>query len=230
MEDKLLEKKLKDFKKIVKEFIQFRKSSIEEVHKLRVSCRELCSLLSIDDFFYYRLKKVMKLSNKIRDIDVFYEFYLDSLPKKYIRKLNLQTIINSTDKVRNKKIDKLYLYLESLVIPNNLEFISKKPIAFFASKGRLTLLNQEELHKYRIYIKKILYNEKNSFPINKVRVNTLKQIKDILGSINDNSNGLKRLSSYEIEGKLFKEIELFTHKENAKLFKVFIKFNGDKLV
>ena len=86
MDDKLLLKKLQEYKKFVKQFIVDLKNSVEDIHTLRINSRELHSLISADDPFYPQLKRVIKLSNKIRDIDVFFEVYLHSLPKKYITK------------------------------------------------------------------------------------------------------------------------------------------------
>ncbi len=216
MNTKHLLKKLQEYKKIVNNYAK----SVGEIHRLRVKSRELLSLLSVDSMLHRQLKKVIKLSNKIRDIDVFFEPYLDSLPKKYRSKLDLQSIINHTDKRRKKKIFKLHLYLESLVIiEETAEFKVDESKFYLTAKNSPMSLNQIELHKYRLFVKKRLYNEKNSFPRNEIEIKILTKIKNILGDINDNINGLNRLRSFDVEAGLFKEIDFFTQEQNLKLFK-----------
>ncbi|MEK6658534.1 MAG: CHAD domain-containing protein [Campylobacterota bacterium] len=220
MKNELLSKKLEEFKIYITRFIVKQKSSVKSIHSLRVNGRELLSLVSADDSFSTELKKVIKQSNKIRDMDVFIQAYLGSLPKKYILKLDIKTIKKSIKKKRKKKIKKLRLYLKSLVIPHSAEF--ERNVRNKSLKSRkIETLNQEELHKYRIYIKKRLYNEKNSTPFDEKRVEVLTKIKDLLGEINDNYNGLKRLKRFAVKHKLFKEIQDFTNLENLRIFKEF---------
>ena len=226
MKNRLLLKKVKEFKKYLGEFILFEKSGVEEVHALRVKSRELLSLVSKSEQFFAELKKIIKLSNKIRDMDVFLESYLGSLPKKYILKLDIKNIENSIKKKREKKLQELCRYLKSMVVPQSVEF--ETAIQNYRLKDKkMSTLNQKALHHYRIYIKKRLYNEKNLTPQNMERVNTLDKIKDLLGNINDNYNGLKRLHSLHVKSKLFKKIQKFTDKENLRIFKKFKKKESD---
>ncbi|MBU1216012.1 CHAD domain-containing protein [bacterium] len=213
-------KKLKEFKKYVKNFLKHERSGIEEIHDLRTRCRELISLLSSKEELYKKIKKVIKASNNIRDVDVFFEEYLESLPKKYLKKLDMQSIMKDTKKSRKKELDKLHKYLNSLVIEGDI-VLEEKVDKFIVIPKEEPQLNQEELHKYRIYIKKLLYREKNSVPLNKKRVNALSKIKDCLGSMNDNYNGFERLKNCELKPKLLERIENFTEAENVKLFKKF---------
>ena len=156
MKNLTLTQKFKKFKKYVKEFFLNHKSGIEDVHKLRVSSRELFSLMSHDEAFSKKIKKVIKLSNKVRDLDVFFEVYLQSLPKKFIDELEIHSIVESTDKIRQKGIDKLHLYLKYLEIPDKIEF-NYEDIEFDIAKIDALEFNQEELNKYRIYINKKLF-------------------------------------------------------------------------
>lgn len=226
MNKKLLLKKLHKLKRYVKEFVSLHNNSVEDIHKLRTSSREIYSLLSVDDPFNKRLKKVIKLSNKIRDIDVFLEVYLSSLEKKYKTKLDIKNITDSANKIREGKIDKLHYYLISLVMPDSTEFKYEEAQFSLIETDKLTSPNQAELHKYRIFIKKRFYKEKNSVSRNEKRVKTLTGIKNILGTINDNINGLNMLKRYNIEFKLFKQIQSFTENENVKLFKEFKKLDN----
>ncbi|MBU1659071.1 CHAD domain-containing protein [bacterium] len=217
-------KKLKEFKKYVKNFLKHHKESIEEIHELRVICRELFSLLQSDEPFSKIVKKVIKTSNKVRDIDVFSETYLKSLPKKYLKKMDTASIINSVNERRKKEIDKLHHYLKTLVVPESAEFHHEIQEMDMMNSEEVKL-DKEELHVYRIYIKKILFIEKNSSSKDEKKIKTLSKIKDILGTINDNYNGVKELSSFDIQDKLLKKIEKFTQKQNLKLFKQFKDLN-----
>jgi CHAD domain-containing protein len=78
MENKQVDKKLQEFKKVVKHFRKKSLQSAEDIHTLRIKCRELFSLLSKDDTLAKSVKKVISLSNEIRDIDVFFSDYLAS--------------------------------------------------------------------------------------------------------------------------------------------------------
>jgi len=226
MDNELLVKKLRDFKKYVEIFVKYHKGSVENIHKLRTSSRELFSLLSVDNMFYNRLKKVIKISNKIRDIDVFFKIYLNSLPNKYITKLDIKTITDSANKSREKKLDKLHAYLISLVIPDIIEFKYEEVQFSLMDTDEFSLSNTSELHKYRIFIKKRIYKEKNSSPRNEKKVKKLTRIKDLLGTINDNINGLNMLKSYNIKIELFKQIQDFTQNKNTKLFKEFLELDN----
>jgi len=221
MNKELLLKKLKKFKKYIEEFVKHKKYNIKDVHKLRVKSRELSSLLSDDDIFYKKCKKVIKLSNKIRDIDVFFEVYLHSLPEKYITRLDLEFIVDSAKKYRKKMINKLHFYLKYLEIPNDIEFVDKQNKYYSTSKYEPELIDKEKLHKYRITIKKKLYNELNKSVLDEEKIEILTATKDILGTMNDNINGLNRLQILDIDLKLLSKIKTFTDKQNLKLF---IKF------
>ncbi len=217
-------KKLKEFKKYVNNFLKHQKESIEDIHKLRVMSRELFSLVGVDEPFSKSVKKVIKTSNKIRDIDVFSETYLKSLPKKYLNELDTKSLIKSVHKRRKKEIDNLHTYLKTLVIPESVEFHHENQ-EIDVMNGEELKLEKEELHKYRIYIKKTLFMEKNSSAKDEKKIKTLSKIKDILGTINDNYNGVKELSSFDIKPKLLTKIEKFTQKQNLKLFKQFKYLN-----
>ncbi len=222
MINQLQENKLKDFKEQVKSFLQKQKNGVEDIHKLRVKSRELFSLLDNGEPFYDELKgvlkKIIKKTNQVRDLDVFLEEYLTQLPKKYTTKLDIQNIDYDIQKERDKDIKILHKYLEHLDAEDALEFDYKK--------SEFRLEDKKQLHKYRIYIKKSLYNEKNNHVRDEEKIELLTKIKDALGTINDNYNALERLSSLGVDGKLFKKIQKDTDEKNLRLFKDFIYFNS----
>lgn len=218
MKNELLIKKLDEYQAFVKHFLEYKKQSVDDIHTLRVNSREMSSLISTDSPFYTQLKKLIKASNTVRDMDVFLIQYLKSLPKKLRAQLDMKRIKESVKKKRRNKIDKLHTYLISFTIPKDSVFTEIIQIPASVIYKDLPSLKQIELHTYRIYIKKRLYYEKNSIPKDEQKVKTLTKIKDLLGSINDNYNGLKRLRHYDVKPKLYDKIKAFTDKKNLRLY------------
>lgn len=218
MENTLLAKKLEKFEEFIKHFTKKSLRSADDIHSLRIKCRELFSLLNKDGTFARSVKKVISLSNEIRDIDVFFDEYLESLPKKYSKKVKEEIESKAKDGVRKKEIKKLHKYLRNLKIPKSAEQKTEEETEQNFVTMEFPKFDKKKLHKYRIYIKKRLYVEKNSIPKDEKKIKNLTDIKDALGAINDNYNGLERLRSYGVKEKLYKKIEKFTQEENQKLY------------
>ncbi len=218
MENKQVDKKLQEFKKVVKHFRKKSLQSAEDIHTLRIKCRELFSLLSKDDTLAKSVKKIISLSNEIRDIDVFFSDYLAALPKKQRKKVKEEIASKAKDDGREKEIKKLHKYLKNLEIPKSIEQKIQEETEQNLVAMEFPKLHKKKLHKYRIYIKKKLYIEKNSSVKNEKKIKILTDVKDILGAINDNYNGLKRLESYDIKESVYEKIKKFTQKENRKLY------------
>ncbi len=218
MEKKSIAKKLQEFKKFIEHFTKNSLQSADDVHALRIKCRELFSLLERDDALARSVKKVISLSNGIRDIDVFFDDYLESLPKKYRKKVQEEITSKAKEGGRKKEIKKLRNYLKNIEITNSAEQKTeeKNPQNLVAMK--LPKFDKKKLHKYRIYIKKRLYIEKNSSVKDEKKIKILTNIKDVLGAINDNYNGLERLRSYGVKESLYEKIERYTQEENQKLY------------
>jgi CHAD domain-containing protein len=216
---------LKELKKYLHSFITQQRQSIEDVHELRVRSRELYSLLSAKEPFRKTVKKVIKISNKVRDIDVFVEVYFASLPKKYRIALDAAHVLKATAKSRKKEIKKLHDYLKTFLVPKSAVFDDTNHKKEYILNTEEVKLDKEALHKYRIYIKELLYKEKNSTTPSLQNIQILTKIKDILGTINDNFNGIQRISDFDMKAKLLQRIKEYTQEENLKLFKKFKKFN-----
>jgi CHAD domain-containing protein len=218
MENALLAKKLEKFKEFIKHFTKKSLQSADDIHTLRIKCRELFSLLDKECAFAKSVKKVISLSNEIRDIDVFFDDYLESLPKKYRKKVLEQISEKAKEGGRKKEIKKLHKYLKNLEIPKSAEQKTEEKTEKNLVAMKLPKFDKKKLHKYRIYIKKRLYVEKNSSSKDEKKIKKLTDMKDALGVINDNYNGLERLRSYGVKEKLYKKIEKFTQEENSKLY------------
>lgn len=200
---------------------------VEDIHTLRTKSREILSLIDIESKFYYDLKKVIKLSNEIRDIDVFFEHYITSLPNNLQLQLNLEVIFKIANNSREKKLTKLFLYLENINFPQDISLVNKNKESIIHQDIEKCLLsfNEVQLHKFRIYIKKLLYQEKNKIIKDKEKIKTLTKMKDHLGLINDNYNGLKRLKTFHIKKELFKQIKIYTKEESFKYYEETKKLN-----
>lgn len=218
MENALLAKKLEKFKEFIKHFTKKSLRSADDIHSLRIKCRELFSLLEKSDTFARSVKKVISLSNEIRDIDVFFDEYLESLPKKYRKKIKEEISEKAKEGGRKKEINELHKYLKNLKITNSAEQKTEEETEQKLVAMKFPKFDKKKLHKYRIYIKKRLYVEKNSSPKDEKKIKNLTDIKDALGAINDNYNGLERLRSYGVKEKLYEKIERYTQEENVKLY------------
>jgi CHAD domain-containing protein len=176
-------------------------------------------LLNDNDNLAKDIKKIISFSNDIRDIDVFFNEYLKNLPIKYKKEVEREIFLKNNERERKKKIKKLYKYLKILKVPKSVA--NKKEEHFTQNLVFMEFpeLDRKKLHKYRIYIKKRLYIEKNSFDRDDKKIKTLTNIKDALGTINDNYNALKRLRSYDIKSKVYKKIEKYTQNQNQKIYK-----------
>lgn len=214
---------LDEFCRYRRKTLSHKKGLAEDIHRLRTKARELLSLMEPDDPAYDKLKGVIKRSNKIRDIDIFFDYYMESLPKRHVKKIDLSALKERILKKRAKELEMFYAYLKSLNMPKQIYI----PITQSRQTGpridpdSITTPYQKELHKYRIFIKEELYKAKNSSLIKKKKIKMLTRIKDTLGYIHDNINGFEMLKSFCKKEKLLEKIDKFTHKSNMKLFEKF---------
>jgi hypothetical protein len=140
------------------------------------------------------------------------------LPKKQRKKVKEEISSKAKDDGREKEIKKLHKYLKNLKIPKSIEQKIQEETEQNLVAMEFPKLHKKKLHKYRIYIKKKLYIEKNSSVKDEKKIKILTDVKDILGVINDNYNGLDRLKNYDIKESLYEKIKKFTQKENRKLY------------
>lgn len=213
-----LNNKVKKLQSLYGEVSVVKYLDIEAIHQLRKKTREILSLISKEDSFYKHLKKVIKLTNDIRDIDVFQTVFLEKLPKKLHNKLDTKVCNIHLHKSRKKDIIILQEYLQNLSFPTNIMFLEHKEehLKNIQVQKFTSLDNPKELHKYRIYIKQLLYNYKNFLSKEKKTIKHLESVKDYLGEINDNFNAIKRLEEWDL---LDKKIQEYVEKTNLKLLK-----------
>lgn len=217
-----LAKKFSEYQKVLKKFISKHKNKIEQIHDLRIKSRELYSIINRQEPFAKDLKQVIKLSNKIRDIDIFHSHFLKKLPKKYFQLLPKELIFEELKRIRDEDLEVFYTYLKQLSFPQKLTMM-KQTTDDAKNFQRNFEYEKKSLHKYRIYIKELLYQEKNSHTKNKKRMELLTQIKDILGEMNDNFNALEILKSFTLKQELLQQLETYVEDTNRRLYEKFEK-------
>ena len=218
MQPHAMDEKLKEFEKTLKRYLSSKGIKSIELHALRLKSRELYSLCAREEDFAKEVKKILKYSNSLRDMDVFEEVYLASLPKTYRAKLPLKQIKEQLQAEREADTEALHTYLCSFRMPQ------KTPSAHMPKKQERVLpklpeYEKKELHRYRIAVKKMLAQEKNREESDKEKIAYLARLKDILGTMNDNANALGRLKRYLGKTPLFMRLKRRGAKENKKLYK-----------
>lgn len=74
-----INKKIIALNVFIKKLLKKPSIDYDTIHDLRTKSREIISLISKKSALYKRIKKIIKLSNKIRDLDVFKYDFLESL-------------------------------------------------------------------------------------------------------------------------------------------------------
>ncbi|MEA2029404.1 MAG: CHAD domain-containing protein [Campylobacterota bacterium] len=204
MNEEIIKRKLENINEMVSKMVLLNLDKIDEkrIHRLRIAARELLSLIQHDTPLYQKIKKLIKKSNKIRDIDVFLSYFLAIIEDKHIKRSTIEYIKNSMNSKRMKRIKKFYKSIEKLSLQtDNIKIVdhSQEQIDTMhqPSINIDTLsLDQKSLHKFRIDMKKLLYIYRNHYPHKIKKIKKLKRIKDRLGFINDNYNGLMLLEEH----------------------------------
>ncbi|MDD2566400.1 MAG: CHAD domain-containing protein [Thiovulaceae bacterium] len=227
MQPHAMDAKLQEFDKTLKRYLSPKGIKSIELHALRLKTRELYSLLASEESFAKEVKKILKYSNSLRDMDVFEEVYLASLPKKYRTRLPMEQIQARLEEEREADREALESYLASFRMPQKVSFALEKKRED-AVLPKLPEYEKKELHRYRIAVKKMLAQEKNREGGNKEKIVYLTQLKDILGTMNDNANALVRLKRYLGKTKLFMRLKRRGAKENKKLYKKLKKLTQGK--
>lgn len=191
----------------------------KDIHKLRTSCREILSLLDKKSKNYKTIKLIIKFSNSIRDIDVFLNYYLEQLTSKELKNINVTLLKKKLSSFRKRKSRKFLNFLKTIKFTKEILLTKEKKtrvsdIESFIKNIDKIKTSQKLLHKKRIIVKEQLYIEKNNMVKNLSKITVLKSIKNELGYINDNFNGMDMLKSKLKSKNIIKKIEIFTHNKN----------------
>jgi Uncharacterized conserved protein len=141
MQPHAMDEKLKEFEKTLKRYLSSKGIKSIELHALRLKSRELYSLCAREEDFAKEVKKILKYSNSLRDMDVFEEVYLASLPKTYRAKLPVKQIKEQLQAEREADTEALHTYLCSFRMPQ------KTPSAHVPKKQERVLPKLPEYEK-----------------------------------------------------------------------------------
>lgn len=211
-----INQKVEKLKKRINLTIIKNDGNADDIHKIRICSREILSLLNHENLYCPSLKKIIKLSNKIRDIDVCLKYFIPYIPMQYQTILNTSIISKILYKKRNKRVKIFLQYLrgflkEEIVF---LELGTKKKEYQYTKVS----MDINQLHKLRIFIKKLLYIEKNKPNKKKSKIKLLIEIKELLGTINDNHNALNIISKKTQDKILIEKLKKYVDEQNSLHF------------
>lgn len=219
-----LKEQLNRLKEAIKIY-QEQREELENLHKLRVESRRTLSLMSEfkESLVFFEIKKIIKLSNPIRDYDVMFGETIKNLPKRLYKRLEKIDIKCDLEKKKRGLEESLLEHLQKLSFSEDRFYEKKVSIKQKKSKSsdifelfsaKLKKMDSNRLHKLRINVKKIRYTlETHSNQENKTII-LLKAIQEYLGKVHDNDVCLSFLR-YELKGNK-KEIEKFKRYFEAK--------------
>ena len=168
--------------KLIKKYIK--KDDKDLLHDIRVYARKELAKLEAEGKIDKGLKKLLKKSSPIRDIDVLLDICKDKEVEKYLKKK------------KRKLREKLVKFLKDLkreVFPLHKKKIDKNR-CFEVLRESFLGKNDEELHKIRVVVKKCRYAYNMD----------LKKIQDFLGKAHDFYNCEKLLEKF---GKKRKKVQ-----------------------
>jgi len=179
---------MKQFEKFLDLVDRYKKHNhnSEVLHDLRVGCRRLSSLIDRSTDLAYALKKLRKLSNEIRDIDVFKEEFYQNLKNSQQGKLKRSGFLKDlNDKKRAKEIDFLYFLngIDWVELPyvkseNKKSVHEAYPITVPSKK-------RKSIHDFRIRVKKLRYVLELSEQENDKQIDYLEKMQEVSGKIHD---------------------------------------------
>lgn len=220
MLDKNLDNKILKLIDRITLLIKNNDNSVESVHKIRTKTREILSLLYASDLKSKEIKKVIKLSNKIRDIDVLLSEFLPNIPQYIQKNLEIQIISMSLKNIRDEEFLEFQEYLKQF-LEKNISFLetqTKKNLNQHSKDVYILSYEKKELHRYRIFIKKELYLEKNRTNRNLDKIELLTQIKDLMGNINDNRNAIEMIEHTIKKQVTYFKLKQYIEQKNIDLF------------
>jgi CHAD domain-containing protein len=158
---------------LIKKYLK--KDDPDVLHDLRVEARKRLANLEKENKTDLGLKRLLKLSSKLRDTDVLYEICKSKKVKKYLKKRH--------EKLRKKFIEFLKNFKNEIV---NYNAEIKEEECFRVLNTSFLNKTDKELHNIRIIIKKCRYAY--NMP--------LKRIQDYLGKAHDYYNCEKLLLKF----------------------------------
>jgi len=193
---------------------KIKNDDIETLHKLRVSSRKLSSVLKKKSMLARKLKTLRKLSNEIRDLDVLKDEFFTSLTNSQQKKLLKYGL---DDYIKNKKDIlefEFLLFLRSIKWVETSVKISKKSIDETVETNNLEIPSQngDELHKFRIKVKKLRYRLEHTAQEENKNIDLLKKMQNLSGKIHDLDVALTFLEDFLDENRFIEFSKIFDTK------------------
>jgi len=182
-------------KKLIKIYLKTKNPDI--LHDIRVLARKTLANLAQQNKSDLYLKNLLKISSKVRDIDVLKEICKSKKLKKYLKKLQKKELKPLIQHLKNYK--KEIVILKTKKISHNK---CKKICKIDLSKQ-----NDKKLHKIRIQIKKCRYA---------LNLEELKVLQTTLGDIHDLYNCIKLKKQLNLKYKKEKKYKKKLTKEANK--------------
>lgn len=194
------------------------KPQAKGLHRLRQASRELLSLLPVEDYPQQRIKRVIQASNKIRDLDVLLLEVLPSFPQELesaiepVKEQLVEVRWEWDDTFKNDLQLEMLPEIESCIEEYAETLQSVHPTAseqqhqqlkeiekqFKKVKKRLSLLELEnkQIHKLRLKIKRMRYQVAHFFPEQDELFEALKYLQKQLGEFHDYDQAQKMIAKY----------------------------------
>ena len=182
-------------KKLIK--IYLKTKNPDTLHDIRVLARKTLANLAQQNKTDLYLKNLLKISSKVRDIDVLKDICKSKKLKKYLKKVQKKELKPLIKHLKNYK--KQIIFLKTKKISQN----KCKKIC----KINLLKQNDKKLHKIRIKIKKCRYA---------LNLEKLKILQTTLGDIHDLYNCIKLKKQFNLKYKKEKKYKKKLTKEANK--------------
>ncbi|WP_172959653.1 CHAD domain-containing protein [Thiomicrorhabdus aquaedulcis] len=221
--------------------------SIEKLHDLRVATRKWLAVMNPDDEMVASFKKIIQASNKVRDMDVFLWEILPTFPESWQADLvalqaglqDSRAELNSQFKVllETELVDELVRAKKRLV---------KHAHAFESAHGRhkmpfkeiekrlktavkeLKLLDLEDkqLHKIRLLIKRLRYQLEHFYPEEHKALALTETIQERLGLFHDQYQAMNLLDKHQslLTPHMFEQTYAFLQHEKQRTISALRQF------
>ena len=215
---------------------------VKILHDIRVTARKLIVVMHPDDMLTLGLKKLIQSSNKLRDLDVFTSEILPLFPKKlHTAFKDIKLVLQDTRVEMNHDFKSLVSseWLDDLPQTQGLSFITQQQSEANLSRHQMPLneiekrlkksirelnlldLEDKQLHKIRLVIKRLHYQLERFYPKEKRSIALTKRMQEKLGTFHDFYQAIKLLKQHkeQIKAKAYKNAIGFLEEQKNQTIK-----------
>lgn len=234
---------IKNLIKLIDQYLQLPpklKRQAKGLHKMRQAAREILSLLPEEDYPQQRIKRVIQASNKIRDLDVLILELLPRLPEEFtatadlIKEQLLDVRWNLDDDFKNDLQLEMVPEIESCKdeyahamhqaqpksIEHHQEKLKELKKQFKKVQKHLSLVDLEnkQIHKLRLKIKRMRYQVAHLFADQHELLAKLKYLQQQLGEFHDYDQAQKMMAKYtDIDAQIMEPVFKYLRAEQQKI-------------